>query len=166
MEWPLIWDASCCRDFPFLLDFNWLCGCATRKEQLAFCFFLTFWTLRLRHNTLIFFFLSRLKLHSPLMSDVTYDNEFYVHRSRAWHTSLSYNDKCWTSFSQIDFFFFYPVISQLKKNSCQCLLFCGRFARSYMPLSAIKQLENKHCVGHREPLVHRQCSSSFLTINI
>lgn len=52
------------------------------------------------------------------------------------------------------------------KNSCQCLLFCSCFATRYMPLSAIKQLKNKHWIGKRKALVHQQSSSSFLTINI
>lgn len=122
---------------------------------------LTFRTLCIRDHAVIFF--TRLKLHSHSMPDVTYDNEFYVHRSHAWHISLSYNDKCRTSLSQIDFFIQWFLSW---RNSCQCLLFCRCLAQKYMPLSAIKQLENKHCTGYRGPLVHQQCSSSFLTINI
>lgn len=120
---------------------------------------LTFWTLSIAE---IFF--STFKLHSHSMPDVTYDNDFYVHRPHARHRSLSHNDKCITSLSQIDFFY-YSVISQLK-NCCHCLLFCICVATRYMPLSAIKQLKNKHWIGYRKALVHQQRRGSFFTINI
>lgn len=116
---------------------------------------------RARDHAVIFF--TKLKLHSQSMPDVTYDNEFYVHRSPAWHISLSRNDKCGTSLSQIDFCIQWFLSW---KNSCQCLLFSSRFARRYMPLSAIKQLQYKLCIGCAEPLVRQQCSCSFSTINI
>lgn len=164
MKRPLIWKALIVGISPNSVRFQLaltycMCAWITKNARLSW----HFEHRRMRDHAVIFF--TKLKLHPQSMPDVTYDNEFYVHRSPAWHTSLSCNDKCGTSLSQIDFFFFIQWFLSWK-NSCQCLLFSSCFARRYMPLSAIKQLQHKLCIGCGEPLVHQQCGCSFLTINI
>lgn len=153
----------CCWDFPFLFDFNWPWHTVWACDSHRVVGFLWHFKHSVLEIMLWFFFFFSPDWNCTHTPCLTYDNEFYVHRSHAWHISLSYNDKCGTFHSQIDFFIQWFLSW---KNSCQCLLFCSRFARRYMPLSAIKQLENKHCTGCRAPLVHQQCRSSFLTINI
>lgn len=73
-------------------------------------------------------------LHS--MPDVTYDNDFYVHRSHAWHIWLSMIN-AGPLLARLIFFILWFLSW---KNSCQCSLFYHGFARRYMPCQQLYSL--------------------------